>query len=353
MEYFRACPAYAAWAAFAGSRQRIAGVEVLKDDSRSGVYRLVTENPLEPNIIVKRSSRERIFKESTAYERILPHLSLTVPRFHGSVAGREGAESYLFVDEVAGEEYAAADGEHRALAGEWLGRFHVASAELAERERHFERDPGYYRNHLLLASEAILRHRSNPVLQEDDLRVLEAILAQCELAARHWDALEAFCSTIPRCYAHGDFKSDNVRVVRAPSGGRQLVAFDWASVALQTPAVDVTILFTESFSKRPINADIGAYCATVGRRWPFMDVPRVRRLAYIGEVFRWAKAIRWAAEELQHEWPEQAMYLLRLYRSWMADTIDVAPWKETCVTRDRLETIRIRPVADDCGTARR
>lgn len=340
-DHFLEHHAYVAWAEFTGPTPDVQRVDVLKEDLRSGVYRLVTANPREPNIIVKRSSQDRILKESTAYARILPRVRAIFPRFHGCVDGGESGNSYLFVDEVRGEEYSSAAAGHRILAGEWLGRFHVDTAELIAEERHFERDPQYYKSHLRLAAETIRAHRSHPLLKEDDLQVLDAIVAQCTIVKRHWDELEDFCSESPQCYTHGDFKSDNVRVIPTPSGHGQLVVFDWASLALQTAAVDATKLFRQSFCKKPINADIHAYCAIARQRWPTMDVTHVRRLAYVGDIFRWAKAIRWAAEELRYEWTEQAIYLLKLYHCWMEEIIDVAPWKKTCVARDRLRMISL------------
>ena len=336
---FQEHPAYIAWTGFAGCTEAIRGIDVLKEDDRSSVYRLVTADPRGPNIIVKSSSRDRIVKESTAYERILPLVSVVVPRYRGFVDGREHENSYLFVDEVGGRDYSSAIGEHRLIAGEWLGHFHVSSAELIAKARYFERDLQYYQGHLRLAAETILKHRSNPSLKEDDLQVLDAITSQCDLMERHWGELEDYCSRMPLCYSHGDFKSDNVRIVHTSSGHRHLVVFDWSAIALHIPAVDATQLFALSFSKEPINADIHAYCAIVRRKWPFMDVPQVRRLAYVGEIFRWVVAIRWAAEDLKYEWTEQAIYLFRLYRSWMEDIVHVAPWEKTCVARDRLGRI--------------
>lgn len=345
--HFRDHPAVLAWAAHAGSSQGITGVEVLKEDGRSRVYRLVTEDPREPNLIAKSSSRERLARERAAYERLLPRVTAAVPRYRGFAAGRRLEPSYLFVDEVAGEAYSAADSGHRVLAGEWLGRFHVASSELADQGGSREKASRQHRDLLRQAGATILECRALPTLGRGDLTVLAAILAQCELITKVWERIEEACARFPLCHVHGDFKADNLRVVATPSGRLELVVFDWSSAERQTAAVDVAAAFTRTFSKKPVTADIQSYCAVVRRQWPFLDVPRLRRLACLGEVFRWTKSIRWAAEELRHDWPGQAIYLLRLYRSWMEGIVAVAPWRKDRAPRDRLETMARRSAARD------
>src|SRR6266699_416784 len=146
-------PAVAAWLK-AGERiglrsARPERVTVLKGRGHSIVYRLEGAGPRGSAVIAKHCSREAARIESAVYRDILPRLGVLALEFHGCI--REDGERYwLFIEDAGEDKYSYRSEQHRALAGQWLGRVHAAASRLGAPACLPERGPAWYLRELRL-----------------------------------------------------------------------------------------------------------------------------------------------------------------------------------------------------------
>ena len=161
---------------------------------------------------------------------------------------------------------------------------------------------------------------SNPKLDRRDLGVLESIRNQLEELDVNWQEMNAYCLTFPRTLVHGDLLCQNMRI---RSNGQVSVAvlFDWERSGWGIPALDLT-----RFLGSRLNPDLRAYLSVLQSYQISMDAKGIRRLAYVGEIFRWLDAVRWETENLQWEWIDGPMHRMRIYKQWMDDISRAAPW---------------------------
>jgi hypothetical protein len=87
-------PAAAAWREVAPTAPTPDCIEVLRQENGAAVYRLVGAGPDGASIIARRSRRTRALLERTVYQRILPRLSVTLPRYY---AFRSAGPGYAWV----------------------------------------------------------------------------------------------------------------------------------------------------------------------------------------------------------------------------------------------------------------
>jgi hypothetical protein len=76
-------PAVAAWRTVAQSAPNPIQPEVLRQGRKPATYRLVGSGPRGAPIIAPRSQMAKTLIERTPYEQILPHVSVTSPRYYG------------------------------------------------------------------------------------------------------------------------------------------------------------------------------------------------------------------------------------------------------------------------------
>ena len=293
LESLLAHPAVQAWRRLGPDRpvpDRVAAAT-----RRRGVYRLEGVGAEGSTVIAKRCKPRDSLVERTVYERILPFVHLSGPRYYGVVADpNEDPEKevcWLFIGEIQGEQYDVLLPGHRAAAARWLGILHTEARSAADQSDLSDAGPGRYRKQMYTARDLFRNHLDHPAFTADDLAFLDGLLARFDQLDEHWDRLEQVATGLPRTLLHGDFNGKNLRVQASPAGP-QIAAFDWTDAGRGVPTADLAqvVFATIGFSASP---DLATYLSVVRERWPDCDPEDVERLAACGTVFRALAAIDW------------------------------------------------------------
>ena len=146
--------------------------------------------------------------------------------------------------------------------------------------------PDRYLQHLRSAREQILRNIANPALTAEDIALLRTAVSQQDLLEGRWGWLVEPCLRAPSTLVHGDFRPKNA-YVRRDHGGARLFPIDWETAGWGAPAADLP------------RVDLTAYWSVVREYWS-LDLPAIRRLAAVGQVFRFLAAISWASPGLAY-----------------------------------------------------
>ncbi len=297
-------------------------VETLQNRVKGRVYRLTAAGPSGEDVVAKWSSRERVLRESLAYEEVLPSLPVSCVRHYGTLEDERGW--WLFVEGAGPEKYSADNLEHRAMAGRWLGVLHTAADRRPPPVTLPDRSPSYYLGELHAGCAEVTARIDNPALTPDDVTVLKEILTQSELVASHWTEIERQSGVTPPTFVHGDFAPKNMRIDRVPEGAR-LRPFDWASCGWGTPAADLVQrdLTPSGYWASPSLDD---YHAVVARLWPTLTHRDLSGLAVVGKIFRSLVCVRLEATGLTHDWPEKGMNHMRFYHADLRDALGRAGW---------------------------
>jgi Phosphotransferase enzyme family len=321
-------PAVRMWQSFRPRRPEPERLEVIREARDNGkeykslIYRLVGVGAGGTAVIAKRCPPATGAVERTVYEKILPHLPVPTPRYHGAVD--DGDRCWLFVDEAGGERYSPVAAEHRALAAHWLAGMHVAAADVAAGLGLPDAGPARYLEHLRAARAGIRANLGNPVLRPDDLALLAAVLSLLDSVESRWGEVESCCLGLPRTLVHGDFVGSNVRV-RAGTEGGMVLPFDWEHAGWGVPAADLARPAAPSTSfpatrpywirGAPASPDLAIYAAVVRRRWPELDPRTVTRLARCGTAYRCLAALEWETASIPH------VSVMRLYAAELSDAM--------------------------------
>ncbi len=282
-------------------------VIVLKKEHKKLVCRLPGIAFAGGNIIAKRFLRKNVEYELKIYEIILPKLPLRSLQFYGIVEDTEDDYCWLFLEDAGEEEYSPDMGEHRAIAGRWLGLMHTSAALVDEAACLPNIGPKRYLTYLQSARDTILQKLANHRLTTDDVVVLENILSQCDVIESHQNQLKRFCNKMPHTLVHGDFIPKNIRV-QTYSDDIILLPFDWETAGWCIPAVDLSA--TE--------IDILAYWSVVQHRWPEIDMQILNQLVSIGKIFYTLASIYWDSPYLEYE---RIMKNMRSYQSTLTNEI--------------------------------
>src|SRR5205807_4674795 len=136
-------PASLAWSHLRHGGSDPSEVILLKRRLKSSIYKLADAGPGASQVIAKYCRRTVARYERLIYEKFLPHLPITAPRFYGSVAGENGFD-WLFLEYVQGERYSRQNTQHTALAARWLGLLHISTAEFPPEACLPDRGPAHY-----------------------------------------------------------------------------------------------------------------------------------------------------------------------------------------------------------------
>jgi Phosphotransferase enzyme family len=308
-------PAVKAWGRLRPEAALPRGAELLRGFRKKAwkrtIYRLEGAGPAGSAVVAKRCPTPQARVERTFYEEILPHLPAPSLRYYGFVEEPGAGLCWLFLEEAGGGPYSPLLGEHRALAGRWLGLLHTAAECVSPAPRLPDRGPGHYLEHLRSARATILGHLAQGGLPAGDVRVLQSIASRCDALESRWGRVERLCDGVPRALVHGDFKAKNLRA-RTGQAGTALLVFDWETAGWGPPAADL------GSSASP---DLTAYQSVVGTHWPGLGAQDLQRLAHVGKVFRNLAAIDWAARGLPEGPTGEAMIKLRIYEARQADLL--------------------------------
>jgi ATP-binding cassette subfamily B protein len=321
-------PAVQAWGRLSPDRpvpHRVSALKVKPGRRRkTAVYRLEGVGCGTSAVIAKKCARETAEVERAVYEDVLASLDLPLLRYYGCVGDPDGEYTWLFVEEATGEDYSHMLGEHRALAGRWLGRLHAASARLGARGRLPDAGPTHYLRHVRSARERMQEHLKNPVLSHEDVAFLEGLIARLDELEEGWGLLEEGCDGVPKTLVHGDFNGKNMRL-RSAQDGIAILVYDWEDAGWGVPAADLAQLVMPS-SRLSANPDLSAYWSVVGEQWHDSGLPTVRRLGHCGTVFRAVAAVDWDSKNLAYDWADWHIKTMRLYEAEMAHALDELGW---------------------------
>ena len=326
LERLRAHPAVRAWRRLDPNHpvpNRISPAKVKPHQRRTPVYRLEGAGPDGAAVIAKGCTAAGAAIERTVYERVLPHLPVQTAHYYGCVDDPVGELTWLFVDELQGEEYAYLLPEHRVCAARWLGTLHRGSDAIRPRPGLPDGGPARYLQQLCRARTFIRAHSDNPALRDDDVAFLHSLESRFDDLEEHWDRLVDACAGMPETVVHGDFNGKNIRV--QPGVDVRAVVFDWEDAGWGVPAADLA-QFVDPRSRIAAGADLPTYWSIVRERWRTHTLADIERMARCGTVFRSVAALQWDSHHLAHEWAEWFVPSMRLYDAELAQALARLDW---------------------------
>jgi hypothetical protein len=282
-EDLQAHPAVRAWRAATSVATTPASIQVLRE-RRKSLYRLPGLAPDGTAVIAKRAVAPRTLLERTVYEQILPRLPLTTPHYYGSWL--DGADGWLFLEDVGAHQFSRHDPQHRAIAARWVATLHAHAAGLPAAKSLPDGGPARYLQHLRAAREEILRSVGAWGYASHEIELLDSVLTWCDRIEERWTRVESGCARGPATVVHGDFQSKNA-FLRGTGGGISLFPIDWEQVGYGPPATDLTRI------------DLDAYWVVARHAWPDMTFDGIARLADLGLLFDLLAWVRWESASLK------------------------------------------------------
>ncbi len=316
-------PAVQAWSELRSQHLTPNSITILRQTSKSQVYRIEEAGSVNSTIIAKRCYKTPGLKERTIYEEILPLLPFPTLHYYGFVEEPESKFCWLFIEDAGAEKYLSFIEEHNNYAARFLSLMHLSASHLTKVSELPDRGPKYYLEQLIRARDRILVSLSNPALNADDMTNLKTLVSHLDQLNSNWSKLEVVCKGIPRTLVHGDFKGKNLRVRRIKDSIAILV-FDWENAGFGYPARDLVKFrqknkyglgwegFHRSFSS---GQAITTYWNEVREHWPKLDLQGIKQLAIIGTIFWCIDCVYWIGSLLEYEWVEKAVTHIRHYDS--------------------------------------
>jgi aminoglycoside phosphotransferase (APT) family kinase protein len=267
----------------------ITSAKLLVRSDKSTVYRLRLDGIKGKTVIAKRSAGPSIAAERAVYTQIMPALGIRVARFYGSTAEGNDAGSWMFLEDIAGQEPSSS--HDWALVGGWVAQMHASSSGLSSTHGLPPRDAGYYQRRLHETRAKLAARLSDAREREsEDCRSLQDAVEVCDSIDRRWDFIAEYAESLPRVFVHGDFSALNVRVCR--EGEQNLVVpLDWEKAGWGPAAVDLFAV------------DLHAYWEKARSFWPAMGLGDAEAMQRCGEVFR----------VLSHDWARKPPEKVRTY----------------------------------------
>lgn len=312
-----------AWSRVAGTTHPPIRIEVLKETSRSRVYRLVGVSPGGSSVIAKQRERGFLAADALVYLKIHPRVDVRTLTCYGLDESDDSELCTLFLEDAGDRPYIGSDHAHRVIGGRWLAALHTSAANASLRtctQELADRGPSYYLIELRAGKQLI--EESLPS-RRDATPMLSEVLACLDRVERSWPSLERMVAVAPKTLIHGDLKPKNLRVLGAEGNEPWLEVFDWETFGWGPPAVDLAY---SSFGHHGFAAspDLDAYAETVACAWPEIDRSTVGQLALAGTVFRAAIAVSWAALSLKQGAGERTLAQLALYSATLDRLLDRA-----------------------------
>jgi hypothetical protein len=299
-------------------------IEVLKYNRKCAVYRLNGIESGGATVIAKRCRSAAAGIQRMIYEEFLPLVSLPALRCYGFLEEKEGEFCWLFLQDAAGVPYSSEIAEHRALAGGWLGRMHVAPTFSKLKACLPARGLDHYLKLLRRCSATLLDHLTNNTdVSGQDASLLRSVVWHCDVLESHWGELEQICGVIPPALIHGDFAAKNVRVQTALDGAA-LMVFDWEHSGWGPPVMDLA-----QYASRVISPDLFAYCSVMKRDYPDLELRDVKRAAECGNLVRMVSEIDWANALLRFGSPRflpKPFATLRIYEPRLEAVLRALNW---------------------------
>jgi thiamine kinase-like enzyme len=306
-------PAVQAWQSVQSQRQVVAGVEILKENEKSSVYRLICDRHERDAVIAKRCRSETARVEHAVYLDILPSLPITALRHYGFKEQEDGF-CWLFLEDAGTATYLRRLEEHRILAAQWLARMHVSAAKIGIARQLPDRGPNHYLTHLRSARDGIRHSMHDPRVDVGNRTVLEELVSQLDTLELRWTDVEVACAGVPSTLVHGDFRPKNLRL-REAEGATSILPLDWEFAGWGLPCRDIS------------DVPVDVYWSVVHESWPDLTLQDIWCLANIGKLFEWVTALNWETASLITDPTEKAMRNMTVCRAWLASAMELAFWK--------------------------
>lgn len=276
-------PAVREWRRATGLDGAPESIELFRETSGTRVYRIRGLGPGHSHVFAKHTARGAVETERTVYERILPGLPLTAPRYYGSLV--EGAVGWVFLEDVGNERYLRDDPEHLALAARWVATLHTLAADIPDAHSLPDGGPSRYLEHLRSGRRKILATLETWPYPPAEVKILASLLRELDAVEQRWPGIEAACRTAPHTVVHGDFRPKNA-YLRDNGRGLSLFPIDWETGGFGPPMLDLRKI------------DLETYASLVREVWPDVGSETVERFALLGHVMGTLAAIDWESESL-------------------------------------------------------
>ena len=309
-------PALLAWRQINGGRYTPSAIEVLQQQKKSEIYRLLEGGPGGEAIIAKRCLSETGKLERLIYEEILPSLPISQLRYYGCLEETE-SDVWIFLEDAGNQRFSAADDSHRLLAAHWLGALHRSARQTRAAEKLPLRDPAYYLELMRMGRENIVQNMENPALTPEYIDILGSVLTQMETLEANWGKLAKYCQGFPRATVHADFQPKNVRVKQGATGD-VLYVLDWEMAGWGIPVIDLVLWCGFPSS---VEADLRVYLDIAQEFWQNLDMSTLRFAIHVGCVFRRLAAIYWSSLDLPYQWVDKPVLSMEIYQKELAQAM--------------------------------
>jgi len=310
-------PATLVWRQINGGRIPQA-IEVLQQQRKSEIYRLLEGTPNEESIIAKRCVTKTGKLEQIIYEEILPLLPVSQLHYYGCLQ-ESASYMWLFMGDAGKCRFSITDESHRILAAHWLGTLHRFAPQTRAAEILPDRGPSYYFELMQKARERIVRNLANPIMMPADIDVLKRVLKQMDALESNWQNLLRFCEGIPSTLAHGDFRPKNVHVKQSPTGD-VLYTMDWEMAGWGNPLADLAP--SRGLSSDP-QVNMPIYISIMQETWPGLDMSTLRYFTQVGCIFRRLAAIFWSSLELSTRGVEKPIRSMDIFHKELGHAISI------------------------------
>lgn len=302
-------PAYQVWSTFVKKSNKPATIVILKEESKSKVYRLNSVGPEGRSVVAKCRQSESAASEQFIYENILPRFPFPTLQLYGMLT--EEHNTWFFMEDAGEERLSDTNPNHRYLRIDWLAQMHSAATNIHEVNKMPSVTETVYLDYLRTSRQYIQSALANEQLDEKSCVVLHASLYQLDFIEAKWDLIVQLASTLPHTLVHGDFTNKNIRI-RHSGSEIYLIPFDWELSGRGMPGVDLAYYFLNSTGIEAVR-----YHSIIRQVWQECTLNDVEAAIISGFVFRQTAAIYWAScglkySSIQHNLNDLDSYTARL-----------------------------------------
>ena len=298
----RAHLAARAWLRLRPGSREPGRITLLKDTSRSTVYRIEGTGPGGSCIVAKRCRRAEGEIEAFIYSEVLERLSMESVRCYGFIDEGSGEHGWLFLEDGGITQVAGKRESFPAEFAHWLALLHCSASNLPIRGRLPERGPAWYLETLRAARLGLCHSLRQQTWGDLGRSAAEKMLVCCDVLERNWHVVEERCEGLPWTLVHCDLQPKNV-LTRYAASGIAFLPLDWEEAGWGAPATDLARI------------DAVAYWSTARRIWASVELQQVEGQVCCGTLFQALSGVSWELVRLAAGSEHKAVRRLRIYAS--------------------------------------
>jgi len=303
----RARLAAQAWLRLRPGSREPSGITLLKDTSRSTVYRIEGAGPGGSCIVAKRCRHAEGEFEEFIYSEVLGRLSMDSVRCYGFIDEGSGEHGWLFLEDGGITQVADKRESFPAEFAHWLALLHCSASNLPIRGRLPERGPAWYLETLRAARLGLCQSLRQQNWGDLDRSAAEKMLLCFDVVERSWHVVEERCEGLPWTLVHCDLQPKNV-LIRHGASGIAFLPLDWEEAGWGAPATDLARI------------DAASYWSAARTTWANIELQRVEEQVCCGALFQVLSAVSWELARLAAGSEEKAMRRLRIYVSQLSSS---------------------------------